>query len=94
MIYGFLVKVVDDVWRYDGNSYGDLGGIVRILDGVWGRVDLDFGVFLCRVYVVFDDSKFMLFDVDGWIVMRKLGWIDGYIFVYNGDYKVVIKDFY
>ncbi|KAK4655481.1 hypothetical protein QC762_302810 [Podospora pseudocomata] len=92
--YGFSVKVADDVWRYDGNSYGDLGGTARTLDGAWGRVDLDPGVLSRRAYAVLDDSKSMLFDADGWIATRKPGRIDGYIFAYNGDHKAAIKDFY
>ncbi|KAK0742097.1 glycosyl hydrolases family 31-domain-containing protein [Apiosordaria backusii] len=91
---GFSVKVGNDEWRYDGNSYGDLGGTARTLDGAWGRVDLEPGVLSRRAYAVLDDSKSMLFDADGWIATRKPGRVDGYIFAYNGDHKAAIKDFY
>ncbi|KAK4149542.1 hypothetical protein C8A00DRAFT_37853 [Chaetomidium leptoderma] len=91
---GLSVKVHKDVWQYDGNSYGDLGGTARTLDGAWGRVDLEPGVLSRKAYAVLDDSKSMLFDSHGWIATRPPGRIDGYLFAYNGDHKAAIKDFY
>ncbi|KAK4130033.1 glycoside hydrolase family 31 protein [Trichocladium antarcticum] len=90
---GLSVQVANDVWRYDGKSYGDLGGTARTLDGAWGRVDLEPGVLSRKSYATLDDSKSMLFE-DGWIATRRPGRIDGYLFAYNGDHKAAIKDFY
>jgi alpha-glucosidase (family GH31 glycosyl hydrolase) len=91
---GLSVKVGGDVWRYNGESYGDLGGTARTLDGAYGRVDLEPGVLSRKAYAVLDDSKSMLFDHQGWIATRKPGRVDGYVFAYNGDHKAAIKDFY
>ena len=92
---GLSVKVGDDVWRYNGESYGDLGGTARTLDGAWGRVDLEPGVLSRKAYAVLDDTKSMLFDHhDGWFGTRHPSRIDGYVFAYNGDHKAAIKDFY
>ncbi|KAL2192884.1 glycoside hydrolase family 31 protein [Corynascus similis CBS 632.67] len=91
---GLSVKVGSDVWRYDGKSYGDLGGTARTLDGAYGRVDLEPGVLSRKAYAVLDDSKSMLFGDDGWIAVREPGRIDGYVFAYNGEHKAAIKDFY
>jgi len=91
---GLSVKVANDVWRYNGESYGDLGGTARTLDGAWGRVDLEPGVLSRKAYAVLDDSKSMLFDEHGWIAIRRPGRVDGYVFAYNGDHKAAIKDFY
>ncbi|KAK3306391.1 glycoside hydrolase family 31 protein [Chaetomium strumarium] len=91
---GLSVQVGQDVWKYDGKSYGDLGGTARTLDGAWGRVDLDPGILSRKAYAVLDDSKSMLFDEDGWIATRHPGRIDGYVFAYNGDHKAAIRDFY
>jgi alpha-glucosidase (family GH31 glycosyl hydrolase) len=90
---GLSVTVGNDVWHYDGKSYGDLGGTARTLDGAYGRVDLEPGVLSRKAYAVLDDSKSMLFD-DGWIATRRPGRIDGYVFAYNGDHKAAIRDFY
>ncbi|KAK3986513.1 glycosyl hydrolases family 31-domain-containing protein [Cladorrhinum sp. PSN332] len=90
---GLTVKVANDIWQYEGKSYGDLGGTARTLDGAWGRVDLEPGVLSRKAYAVLDDSDSMLFE-DGWIATRKPGRIDGYLFAYNGDHKAAIKDFY
>ncbi|KAK4184809.1 glycoside hydrolase [Podospora australis] len=91
---GLSVKVGNDTWKYDGKSYGDLGGTARTLDGAWGRIDLEPGVLSRKSYAVLDDSNSMLFGEDGWIGVRKPGRIDGYVFAYNGDHKAAIKDFY
>ncbi|KAK4224110.1 family 31 putative glycoside hydrolase [Podospora fimiseda] len=90
---GLSIKVGNDIWQYDGKSYGDLGGTARTLDGAWGRVDLEPGVLSRKPYAVLDDSESMLFE-DGWIATRKPGRIDGYMFAYNRDHKAAIKDFY
>ncbi|KAL2015636.1 hypothetical protein VTK56DRAFT_5076 [Thermocarpiscus australiensis] len=90
---GLSVKVGNDIWRYDGKSYGDLGGTARTLDGAYGRVDLEPGVLSRKAYAVLDDSKSMLFE-DGWIATRRPGRIDGYVFAYNGDHKAAMRVFY
>jgi len=90
---GLTVKVGNDVWSYDGNCYGDLGGTTRTLDGAYGRVKLEPGVLSRKAYAVLDDSKSMLFE-NGWIATRVPGRIDGYLFAYHGDHKAAIKDFY
>lgn len=90
---GLSVKVGNDVWQYNGESYGDLGGTARTLDGAFGRVPLEPGILSRKAYAVLDDSKSMLFE-DGWIATRRPGRLDGYVFAYNGDHKAAIRDFY
>jgi len=91
---GLTVKAGKDVWQYDGNSYGDLGGTARTLDGANGRIPIDPGVLSRhKSYAVLDDSKSMLFD-NGWIAIRQPGRKDGYFFAYHGEHKAAIKDFY
>ncbi|KAK3389992.1 glycoside hydrolase family 31 protein [Podospora didyma] len=90
---GLKVTVGDDVWHYDGESYGDLGGTARTLDGANGRIGLAPGVLSKKAYAVLEDSESMLFD-QGWIATRKSGRKDGYLFAYHGDHKAAIKDFY
>lgn len=97
---GLSVKVLGpsnrgDVWRYDGKSYGDLGGTARTLDGAYGRVDLEPGVLSRKKgYAVLEDSESMLWDEKGWIAVREKGRVDGYVFAYDGDHKGAIRDFY
>ncbi|KAK3312270.1 glycoside hydrolase family 31 protein [Apodospora peruviana] len=91
---GLSVKVGDDVWHYDGKSYGDLGGTARTLDGADGRIPLDPGVISRKSFAVLDDSSSMLFGSDGWIATRSPGRKDGYLFAHSGDHKAAIKDFY
>ncbi|KAK0719349.1 hydrolase-like protein [Lasiosphaeris hirsuta] len=91
---GLSVKIGDDVWRYDGKSYGDLGGTARTLDNADGRIPIDPGVLSRKkAYAVLDDSESMLFE-KGWIAIRHPGRKDGYLFAYKGDHKAAIKDYY
>ncbi|KAK0642050.1 glycoside hydrolase family 31 protein [Cercophora newfieldiana] len=91
---GLSVKAGKDVWHYDGNSYGDLGGTARTLDGANGRIPIEPGVLSRnKAYAVLDDSKSMLFE-NGWIAVRQPGRIDGYFFAYHGNHKAAIRDFY
>ncbi|KAK1777708.1 glycosyl hydrolases family 31-domain-containing protein [Copromyces sp. CBS 386.78] len=90
---GLTIKAGNDVWHYDGKSYGDLGGTARTLDRADGRIPLEPGVLSRKAYAVLDDSASMLFE-DGWIATRKPGRKDGYLFAYHGDHKAAIKDFY
>ncbi|KAK2071379.1 hypothetical protein P8C59_005808 [Phyllachora maydis] len=88
------VTVGTETWRYDGQSYGDLGGTCRTLDGADGRVRLDPGVVSRKPYAVLDDSGSMLFGDDGFIASRLPQRRDGYVFAHNGAHKDAIKDFY
>ncbi|KAK3399729.1 glycosyl hydrolases family 31-domain-containing protein [Sordaria brevicollis] len=90
---GLTVKAGNDIWHYDGKSYGDLGGTARTLDRADGRIPLEPGILSRKAYAVLDDSASMLFE-DGWIATRKPGRKDGYLFAYHGDHKAAIKDFY
>ncbi|KAK0621867.1 glycoside hydrolase family 31 protein [Bombardia bombarda] len=84
------------VWRYDGKSYGDLGGTARTLDTADGRIPLDPGLISRNAkYGVIDDSDSMVFDENGWIATRKPGRKDGYVFAYSdGGVKTALRDFY
>ena len=91
---GLRIDLGSDVWHYDGESYGDLGGTSRTLDGVDGRMEMGPGVLSReKPYAVLDDSGSMLFE-DGWIALRRPNRKDGYFFAYHGDHKAAIKDFY
>jgi alpha-glucosidase (family GH31 glycosyl hydrolase) len=88
-------NVSAETWRYDGLSYGDLGGTARTLDGVDGRTELEPGILSRgRPFAVVDDSVSMILDEDGWVASRVEGRKDGYIFAYGRDYKAAMKDFY
>lgn len=91
---GLTVTVNDETWKYDGRSYGDLGGTARTLDNANGRIPLEPGVLSRKPYSVLDDSKSMLFDEKGWIGTRVDGRKDGYVFAHHNDYKLAIKAFY
>ncbi|KAH8899028.1 glycoside hydrolase family 31 protein [Thozetella sp. PMI_491] len=91
---GLTLVVSDGTWRYDGQSFGDLGGTARTLDTADGRIPLAPGVLSKRPWAVLEDSESMLFDEDGFVAGRTPGRRDGYVFAYNGDHKAAIKDFY
>lgn len=82
-------------WRYGEKVPENLGGTARTLDEVNGRCELEPGVLSRAGYSVFDDSKSMLFDADGFAAPRRPGdRIDGYLFCYGFDYKRAMKSFF
>ncbi|KAK0746989.1 hydrolase-like protein [Schizothecium vesticola] len=82
-------------WQYDGQSYGDLGGTTRTLDGVDGRMPLAPGLASrLKPYSVLDDSESMLFEANGWIGTRKPGRKDGYFFLFGTRHANAVRFLY
>jgi len=84
-----------DGWRYGTATAGKLGGTARTVDDVDGRVDMGTGIISKAGYSTLDDTERMLFDGHGFVATRRPGdRIDGYLFVYDLDFKGAMKSFY
>lgn len=90
-------------WYYDpdpkSTEPGNLGGTIKTLDGVDGRIKLGPGVLSLDSFAHLDDSTSMLFDDQGWMVPRNKSTtggkrIDAYVFAYGSDYKQALQAFY
>jgi alpha-glucosidase (family GH31 glycosyl hydrolase) len=81
------------VWRY-GEPVRDLGGTVRTLDDVDGRVPFEPGILSRGGIAALDDSGSFLFEDDGWVSPRDGGRVDTYVFAYGHDYAAALDAFY
>ncbi len=79
------------LWHF-GEDIEDLGGTVRTLDCVDGEMPLGSGVCSRRGIAVLDDSRTMLLDETGWVVPRREGAVDVYVFAYGYDYPGAVRD--
>lgn len=98
--YGLFALVFEhtrSLWRYgEHKPWENLGGTIRTLDAVDGRVDMSTGIMSEKGYASIDDSTSMLFEKDGFVASRLPGHgrVDGYLFAYGHDYQSAIKAFY
>jgi len=70
----------------------NLGGTLRTLDQVRGKVPVDDGILARDGWYVLDDSKRPLLTKD-WVMQRPEGGIDWYLFAYGLDYKAALRAF-
>lgn len=80
-------------WRF-GETYEDLGGTVRTLDGIDGEITLERGLVSRNGFAAIDDSASMLLGKDGWVELRRENTVDAYFFGYGFDYPACVRDFY
>ncbi|MCX6150610.1 MAG: DUF5110 domain-containing protein [Ignavibacteriales bacterium] len=72
---------------------GNLGGTIRTLDAVKGKVPLDDGLLSRDGWFLLDDSKRPILTED-WVASRLEGsGIDWYLFAYGNDFKAALKSF-
>ncbi|WP_051324812.1 glycoside hydrolase family 31 protein [Candidatus Solirubrobacter pratensis] len=81
------------VWRY-GEPLRNLGGTVRTLDDVDGRVAFEPGILSRGGIAALEDSGSFVFEDDGWVSPRDGGRIDIYVFAYGHDYAAALEAFY
>ena len=90
------VKATGSVWRYGDTPRRaqNLGGTVRTLDEVPGRIRLEPGLMARSGWAVVDDSRSLVFNAEGWLEPRNTpGNLDLYFFGYGLDYPACLKDF-
>ncbi len=90
-----LLNSSGTVWHFDDPEPGNLGGTFRTLDGADGAVDLEPGLVSRDGWTVVDDSASLVFDDDGWLVVRgaPAETRDLYLFGYGDNYSSCLRDF-
>jgi alpha-glucosidase (family GH31 glycosyl hydrolase) len=90
-----LMKVDGTVWHFGDPEPGNLGGTFRTLDTADGALDLEPGLVSRNGWTVVDDSESLVFDEDGWLVVRGTprDARDVYLFGYGNDYANCLRDF-
>jgi hypothetical protein len=81
-------------WRAGAKDSGNLRGTRRTLDQCEGAVPLEIGLISRDGWVLFDDSKNVVFDETGWVAPRPEFTIqDWYFLGYGHDYKTALSDY-
>lgn len=91
-----IVKSTSSTWRYgDPPSRGEnLGGTLRTLDGVSGKVHLDPGLVGQAGWAIVDDSDTLVFNEAGWLTPRASPEnLDLYLFGFGHDYAACLHAF-
>jgi alpha-glucosidase (family GH31 glycosyl hydrolase) len=90
-----LLKANGTVWHFGDPEPRNLGGTFRTLDGADGAVPLEPGLVSLDGWTTVDDSGSLVFDEDGWLVVRGApsGTHDVYLFGYGNDYASCLRDF-
>ncbi|MBN2548494.1 MAG: DUF5110 domain-containing protein [Anaerolineales bacterium] len=82
------------IWRPGLIDLHNLRGARRTLDGCIGDAALEEGLNSPSGWALFDDSKTMLFDPDGWVTRRTdSASQDWYFFAYGRDYKTALAEY-
>ncbi|PFH55151.1 hypothetical protein XA68_10586 [Ophiocordyceps unilateralis] len=90
VIFGFT----GTTWRY-GETHETLGGTVKTLDNINGRIALEPGVTSRLGFAPLRDDSFLFTD-DGFVASRRPGpgRVDGYVFCYGHDYRKAVQALY
>ncbi len=97
------VRGTGTTWRYGDREWDhNLGGTIRTLDNIDGRVSLGHGLMSRRGWSVIDDSRSVVLNEDGWFVRRRDPGetvlletsLDLYFFGYGNAYAEALRDFY
>ena len=90
-----LLKTDGTIWHFGAPEPGNLGGTFRTLDTADGAVALEPGLVSLNGWTTVDDSESLVFDEDGWLVVRGApsGTHDVYLFGYVNDYANCLRDF-
>ncbi|KAF4580930.1 Glycoside hydrolase, family 31 [Ophiocordyceps camponoti-floridani] len=95
--YGLFVVIIGytgTTWRY-GETHETLGGTVKTLDNINGRIALEPGVTSKLGFAPLRDDSFLFTD-DGFVAPRRPGKdrVDGYLFCYGHEYRKAVQALY
>ena len=92
----FRLADQDKVWTIGDSDEYNLLGTARTLDDIDGPVPLDQGLNSRSGWSVIDDTESLLFDDNGWLVLRNrdFEYQDLYLFGYGNDYQACIEAFH
>jgi alpha-glucosidase (family GH31 glycosyl hydrolase) len=89
------IKGSENTWHYGDNDALNLLGTARTLDNIDGALSLEPGLISRSGWSVYDDSRRLVFNQDGWLEPRQAapGYLDLYFFGYAGDYQACLREF-
>jgi alpha-glucosidase (family GH31 glycosyl hydrolase) len=83
------------LWRYGQSDPANLRGTTRTLDEADGPIQLEEGLLSRSGWAVYDDTRRLVFDDEGWLELRRApaGYRDLYFFGHGHDYAATLADF-
>ena len=88
------VKDSDKRWYFNHPEARNLKSTFYSLDDSQGKVDLDKGLFSLDGFASIDDSKTPIIDSNGSLIIPSPNNIDTYLFIYNGDFGIGLRDYF
>lgn len=90
------VNVVDTdkIWYFGHPEVRNFGGTGYSLDNYDGSSKVDKGLFSLDGFASIDDSRTPILDATGNLISPIYGNIDMYLFVYNGDFGIGLRDYF
>ena len=81
-------------WYFNHPEVRNLGGTAFSLDDMTDKVKLGKGLFSLDGFTSFDDSRTPILDQNGNILAPNYKNIDTYLFIYNNDFGVGLRDYF
>lgn len=82
------------IWYFNHPEVRNFGSTNISLEEIDPKVKLEKGLYSADGFVSIDDSKNYVFEADSNIVPRVEEEVDTYLFVYNNDYNLCLKDYF
>lgn len=84
----------DKVWYFNHPEARNFGGTAYSLEGVKGSPNYDKGLFSLDGFTTIDDSRTPILNKNGNIIAPNYKNIDTYLFIYNNDFGVGLRDYF
>ena len=88
------INDTEKTWHFEHPEARNLKGSAYSLDNMSSSVTLDKGLFSLDGFTSFDDSRTPILDQNGNIIAPNYKNIDTYLFVYNSDFGVGLRDYF
>ena len=89
-----FVNGTDKMWYFNHPEVRNLKGTSYSLEDPSGRVKLEKGLFSLDGFTSFDDSRTPILDANGNVLAPNYKNIDTYLFIYENDFGVGLKDYF
>ena len=88
------INNTEKIWYFNHPEARNLKGTTFSLDNMNNPVSLDNGLFSLDGFTSFDDSRTPILDQKGNIIAPNYKNIDTYLFIYNTDFGIGLRDYF
>ena len=84
----------EKTWYFNHPEVKNFKGTAYSLDDTKGNIDFEKGLFSLDGFTTFDDSRTPIIDAHGNVLSPNYKNIDTYLFIYNNDFGVGLRDYF